>query len=123
MNTEEKDWRQELREKHNEQVVAWKRQHGVVRALFVEDSKEGGRVMFFRVPTRLQLSAAEAMSVNLSAGTVDVYKKSERMLADCLLGGDLSLEDILADTPTFIAAGNFVLYNLVEQKKTNWEDC
>ncbi|MDR3133229.1 MAG: hypothetical protein LBU42_04310 [Prevotellaceae bacterium] len=118
-----KDWRQELRQNYSDQIAAWKRQHGVVKALFIEDSKESGRVIFFRIPTRLQLSAAEAVSVTTGADRSDVYKKSERLLADCLLGGDLSLEAILADTSVFVSAGNFVLYNLVEQKKTNWENC
>jgi hypothetical protein len=120
---EKKDWREESRKKYSEQITAWKRQHGTVKALFIEDSTESGRVMFFRIPTRLQLSAAEAISVTIGTDHSDLYKKSERMLADCLLGGDLSLEAILADTSVFVSAGKFVLYNLVEQKKTNWEDC
>jgi hypothetical protein len=118
-----KDWRELLREKYSEQIAAWKRQHGTVKVLFVEDGKESGRAMFFRAPTRLQLSAAEAMSVSVGNEGPDLYKKSERLLADCLLGGDISLEAILNDTPLFLSAGKFVLYDLVEQKKTSWESC
>jgi hypothetical protein len=114
---EKKDWREILREKYSEQITAWKRQYGVVKAFFVEDGKGGGCVMFFRIPTRLQLSAAEAVSIASDTGGVDLYKKSERLLADCLLGGDLSLEAILNDTPLFLSVGKFVLYDLVEQKK------
>jgi hypothetical protein len=118
-----KDWRAQLREKYSEQITAWKRQCGTVKALFIEDGKEGGQALFFRLPTRLQLSAAEAVSIAPGTGEADLYKKSERLLADCLLGGDLSLEAILNDTSLFLSVGKFVLYELVEQKKTNWENC
>jgi hypothetical protein len=115
---EEKDWRIVLREKYSEQITAWKRQHGTVKVLFVEDGKQA---LFFRMPTRLQISAAEAVSV--IADKIDMYKKSERLLVDCLLGGDLSLEAILNDTSLFLPVGRFVLYDLIEQKKTSWESC
>jgi hypothetical protein len=118
-----KDWRAQLREKYSEQITAWKRQYGAVKVLFVENGKDGGYALFFRMPTRLQISAAEAVSIAPDTGGVDLYKKSERLLADCLLGGDLSLEAILNDTPIFIAVGKFVLYELIEQKKTSWESC
>jgi hypothetical protein len=118
-----KNLREDLREKYKDQIVGWKRQYGAVKALFIEDGKDSGHVLFFRTPTRLQLSAAEAMSVAAGTGESDLYKKSERLLADCLLGGDLSLEAVLNDTAVFMAAGKFVLYDLVEQKKTSWESC
>jgi hypothetical protein len=120
---EKKSFREVLREKYSEQVSAWKRKYGVVKVLFIEDGKDSGRALFFRLPTRLQLSAAEAVSITAGTGEADVYKKSERLLADCLLGGDITLEAILDDTPLFLSVGRFVLYELVEQKKTNWESC
>ncbi|MDR3350703.1 MAG: hypothetical protein LBN98_03510 [Prevotellaceae bacterium] len=123
METKKQDWREVLREKYKEQVAAWKRQYGSVKVLFIENNKESGRALFFREPTRLQLSAAEAMSITAGTGESDLYKKSERLLADCLLGGDLSLEAVLNDTAMFMAVGKFVLYDLVEQKKTHWESC
>ena len=123
MDTKKQNWRDKLREQYKDQATAWKQQYGAVKALFIEDSEDKGHVLFFRTPTRLQLSAAEAMSVAIGTGESDLYKKSERLLADCLLGGDLSLEAVLNDTAVFIAAGKFVLHDLVEQKKTDWENC
>jgi hypothetical protein len=120
---QKKNWREALREKYNEQAVAWKRQHGTVKVLFVEDSKESGRALFFRMPTRLQFVASEAVSISAGSGEVDVYKKSERLLVDCLLGGDISLEEILNDTSLFISVSKFVLCELIDQKKTSWENC
>jgi hypothetical protein len=118
-----KNWRDALREKYSEQIAAWKRKYGVVKVLFVEDGKDSGRALFFRMPTRLQLSASEAASVISGTDEISAYKKSERLIIDCLLGGDLSVEAILDDTPLFLSVGKFVLYELIEQKKTNWEAC
>lgn len=123
MEEVKKNWRDDLREKYSEQIAAWKRQHGGVKVLFIEDSKDAGRALFFRTPTRQQLSAAEAMSISTGTGEPDLYRKSERLLVDCLLGGDITLEAILADTSMFLSIGKFILYELIDQKKTSWEAC
>lgn len=123
MEKENKNWQDVLREKYAPQIEAWKKQYGTVKAFFIEDSDNSGRVVFFKIPTRQQLSASESLGFDAATGSHDLYKKSERLIVDCMIGGDIEVQAILNDTPLFLSTGNFVLYNLVEQKKTNWETC
>lgn len=123
MEKETKNWREIAREKYRSQIDHWKKQYGTVKAFFVEDTEDSGRVIFFKIPTRMQMSASESLSIDQTTGNPDLYKKGERLIVECLLGGDVELQAILDDTALFLAAGHFVIYNLVEQKKTNWETC
>ncbi|MCT4647566.1 MAG: hypothetical protein N4A74_21440 [Carboxylicivirga sp.] len=117
-------------------VNHWKAQFGKVKYLDIDaevkitegkDKKDQvkyipGKVVFFRQPTRQEMSAAEALSMNES-GEVDSYKKAEKLMVDCYLGGELTLENITTDIEYYMAVANFCLYNLVEAKNVNWGNC
>ena len=126
----------EIPEALQAKVNHWKAQFGKVKYLDIdaevkitkgEDDKEQvqyipGKVVFFRQPTRQEMSAAEALSVNES-GEVDSYKKAEKLMVDCYLGGELTLEKITNDIENYMAVANFCLYNLVAAKNVNWGNC
>lgn len=84
-----------------EQIEAWKKQYGKVFELDIEDA-----VGYLRRPTRVELSAATALSAN------DPVAFNERLLNDCWLGGD---ERIKTDDEYFFGASP-LLAQLVEAK-------
>ena len=92
-----------------------------VKRLVIEEGKEK-KPLYFRLPDRKELAAAESMAIG-EDGALDPYKKAERMLVDLYLGGDYELKSILDDTELFLAVSDFVLYRLIEQKKTHWATC
>lgn len=97
-------------EKWKTQVAAWK-QHGKLKHIHIE----GDGSVFLAVPKRTQLQAAEEVSVN-DDGKVNIYAKAERLMADCYLGGDVTLEEIFEDTALYMAVAKYCLYELVEAK-------
>jgi hypothetical protein len=110
-----------ISERHQANIKVWKSKYGKVKPLaFVEG--EEVKVMFFRIPTREELSAAETLATNES-GDVDLYTKAEKTMVDCYLGGDMKLEHIIADVEFFMPVAKKVLYELVVEKKTIWIDC
>lgn len=109
------------KEQYASEIRKWKHAHRRVKALFITEDEDLS-VLFFRMPTRHQLAAAETLSID-AAGKSDLYKRAERLIVDCLLGGDLTVEQILDDAEVYMAAAQFVLYELVPQKKTSWESC
>ena len=108
-------------ERHNANIKAWKAKYGKVKPLAFIDGKDI-KVVFFRIPTREELSAAETLATDKS-GNVDLYTKAEKTLVDCYLGGDMKLEEITADVEYFMPVAKKVLYELVVEKKTLWIDC
>lgn len=78
-----------------------------------------GKVVFFRMPTRQEMAAAENLSID-EAGKTDSYKKAEKIMVDCYLGGQLTLEEIMADIELYMAVAGFCLYDLVNVKNVNW---
>ncbi len=97
-------------EKWKQQVEVWK-QNGKLKHIYIE----GDGSVFLAVPTRTQLQAAEEVSVN-DEGKVNIYAKAERLMADCYLGGDVTLETIFEDTALYMAVAKYCLYELVEAK-------
>jgi hypothetical protein len=114
---DKKDQKFTIPEQLMPKVREWQGKHKKVKYLDVE-----GKLVFFRMPTRQEMSASESMSVDES-GNVDVYKKAEKMLVDTYLGGELALETILEDTEMYMAVADFVLYHLVQKKKVSWGNC
>jgi hypothetical protein len=100
----------EIPEKWKQQVSAWKKS-GKVKHVHIE----GDGSVFFSLPTRTQVQAAEEVSVN-EEGQVNIYAKADRLMADCYLGGDISLETISEDTELYMAVAKFCLYELVTAK-------
>lgn len=122
-----------LPDEHTADMNRWKAKHRVVKYLDVDgylsvDSKKNpveyvqGKPVFFRQPTRMEMSAAEALAVN-EDGQVDSYKKAEKLLVDCYLGGAYSLEELLDDIEIFMSVAEFCLYELVKRKNVNWGSC
>ncbi len=133
----------EIPEEFKAKVNHWKGQHGKVKFLDLDsdvkmekvtDKEEGkeiekevvryipGKVLFFRQPSRQEMSAAETLSLNES-GETDSYKKAEKLMVDCYLGGEMKLDEILKDIDAYMAVANYCLYNLVETKNVNWGNC
>lgn len=73
-----------------EQIEAWKKEHGEVFAIIVEDS-----VLYVRKPTRRDLSYASAFAKN---GGLDYI---EAVMKNCKLGGD---ETIITNDGKFMGA-------------------
>lgn len=82
-----------------------------------------GKLIFFRMPTRQEMAAAENLAVDPETGRFDVYKKAEKLILDCHLGGDYTLQEIYEDVELFMDASNFILYRLIESKNANWGSC
>lgn len=122
MAAAENERRKKAMEPYASQVEAWKKEHGTVKAFFVED-KDGLKAVFFRQPKRSELSAAEAMSINAETGSVDRFVKAERHIVDCHLGGDYIISKCLEDTSIFMPLARFCLYELLDEKKSSWETC
>lgn len=116
-----KQIKEQKKEQYAEQIRTWQSKYGPVKIFWIEDGKET-KAIFFRQPNRFELAAAENLSTN-SAGQIDFYKKGERHISDCYLGGDLSVEQMLADTSVYIPAMKFTILGLIEEKKSSWESC
>lgn len=141
--TQKKQTQFTIPEEFKSKVDGWKANYGKIKYLDIdsllqikkEKKKEGnkevdievpeykqGRSVFFRMPSRQEMSAAENLSVNES-GQMDSYKKAEKLMVDCYLGGQATLDEILADIELYMAVAEFCLYNLVERKNVNWGSC
>lgn len=94
-----------------QKVEEWKAKYGTVGYMDIE-----GKMVYFRLPSRQELAAAENMAYD-EHGRVDPYKKADRLTADCYLGGDYTLEQIYKDVEVSLAVGEFVLYDLLTKKK------
>lgn len=110
-----------LKEKFADQIKKWKSEFGQIKIFYVGDV-DNLKAVFFKQPNRHQLAAAENIST-AESGKVDLYLKGERQITDCYVGGDLTVEQILSDTSVYMPAIKFVLFNLVVEKKSSWEDC
>lgn len=110
-----------LKAKYTDQIQKWKQEHGAIKIFFVGDAANL-KAIFFKQPNRIQLAAAENISTD-ATGKIDLYLKGDRQLADCYVGGDLSLDQILADVSVYMPTVKFVLFSLVEEKKSSWESC
>ena len=139
MPTEDKKKKQtgfEVPEELKQQVSTWRGEYKKVKyldlgsELTTEKGKDGkeivkytpGTALFFRMPTRQEMSAAENLSID-EDGKADSYKKAEKIMVDCYLGGQLTLDEILNDIELYMAVASFCLYNLVEVKNVNWGSC
>ena len=100
------------------QIEAWKRKHGKVRMCLIEEEK----AVFFKLPDRAQMQCAENLSFT-DDGKFDAHRKAERLIADCHLGGDYTIEQINADIEVYTPLSRFVISKLVEEKKTVSIDC
>jgi hypothetical protein len=88
-----------------QQIDAWKQQHGEVFKLEIE----GGHVAFVKKPDRKTMSYAS------SVASKDPIKFNEILLNGCWLGGD---ETIKTNDTLFLSAGQ-VLGNLMEVKEAS----
>ncbi|WP_053405177.1 hypothetical protein [Persicobacter sp. CCB-QB2] len=104
-------------EAHKGQVEAWKKKHGRIK-YFTFD----GVSLFFKMPSRQQLSAAEAIAQN-EDGTFDLTKKTDQLMVDCFLGGDMTREQIDADIEVYTSLVGFCNSKLVEAKNASWGSC
>lgn len=124
-----------IAEGFEQEVRAWTNKYKKVKFLEIgaeetTEKKDGkdvikyipGKVVYFRTPTRQEMSAAENLSIN-EDGKIDSYKKAEKLMVDCYLGGQITLEEILEEIETYMAVASFCLYNLVETKNVNWGSC
>jgi len=100
----------EVPEKWREKVAEWKGK-GKVKHAHVESVGS----IFFALPTREQVQAAEELSTD-EEGKVDIYAKADQLMADCYLGGDITLEDVFSDTELYMSVAKFALYELVQAK-------
>ncbi len=92
-----------------------------VKRLVIVEAEER-KPLYFRLPGRQELAAAESMAIGTD-GNLDPYKKAERMIVDLYLGGVYKLEEILDDIELFMVVSDFILYHLIEQKKSSWTTC
>ena len=100
------------------QIEAWKKTHGKVRMCLMED----GKAVFFKMPSRVQMQCSESVAFTDEV-KFDAHKKAERLIADCFLGGDYSMEQINADIEVYTPISRYVISKLVEEKKTASIDC
>lgn len=100
------------------QIEGWKKLHGKVRMCLIE----GDKAVFFKMPNRPQMQCAENVAFT-EDGKFDAHKKAERLIADCHLGGDYTLEQIYADIEVYTPVSRYVITKLVEEKKTTSIDC
>lgn len=115
------DYKKTKKTQYADQIKTWKAKYGTVKAFFAGEGEQA-KALFFRQPTREELSAAENLSLGAS-GQVDLYKKSDRHIIDCYLGGDMTVEQVMKDTSVYLPLAKFVLVNLIDEKKSSWEDC
>lgn len=69
---------------NEDQIKAWKKEHGSVLLLEMDDGKK----LYMRYPKRKEVGLAMANARNNPLAMVDVIVKN------CLLGGDLNYEEI-----------------------------
>ncbi|GIJ93367.1 MAG: hypothetical protein Q4A09_05285 [Capnocytophaga felis] len=89
-----------------EQIQEWKRKHGEVSLLRIEDKKA-----YLKTPDRKTLSFASSFA------TTDPLKFNEILLENCWLGGD---EEIKTDDSLFLAASS-KLAELIKVKEATLE--
>lgn len=104
------------------QVANWKREHKRVKSTVIDDAGKD-KFVFFRQPSRTEISAAEERSINQDTGNLNVNSKAEFLMSDCYLGGDLTLEEIMEDVEFFMPIARSVLYDLVQEKKIRLMSC
>lgn len=104
------------------QVKNWKNEYKRVKSTVVDDAGKD-KFVFFRQPTRTEISAAEERSINQDTGNMNINSKAEFLMSDCYLGGDLSLEEIMDDVELFMPIARTVLYELVKEKKIRLMSC
>jgi hypothetical protein len=85
-----------------EQIDAWKKQHGDIYAIKVD-----GKTAYLKKPDRKTLSFASV------AGQKDPMKFNEIILENCFIGGD---EEIKKDDSLFLAASAKIV-ELIEVKE------
>jgi hypothetical protein len=89
-----------------EQIEAWKKKHGNVFKLKIEDKE-----CYLKTPDRKTLSFAS------SVATKDPLKFNEILLNNCWLGGD---EEIKTDDSLFLAASSKIA-EIIEVKEAELE--
>ena len=89
-------------EVNQEQIDAWKKQHGEVKALIID-----GHIGYLKKPDRKTIGYASTV------GSKDPIKFNEIILSNCWLGGS---EDIKTDDSLFLSAGQ-VLADLIQVKE------
>jgi hypothetical protein len=89
-------------EVNQEQIDAWKKQHGEVKALIID-----GHIGYLKKPDRKTIGYASTV------GSKDPIKFNEIILNNCWLGGS---EDIKTDDSLFLSAGQ-VLADLIQVKE------
>lgn len=109
-------------EKWKSQVENWKHEHKRVKSTVLDDAGKE-KFVFFRQPTRTEISAAEERSINQETGSMNINNKAELLMGDCYLGGDISLEEIMDDVELFMPVARTVLYDLVKEKKIRLMSC
>lgn len=92
----------ENKEISQEQIDAWKKQHGDIYAIKVD-----GKTAYLKKPDRKTLSFASV------AGQKDPMKFNEIILENCFIGGD---EEIKKDDSLFLAASAKIV-ELIEVKE------
>jgi len=92
----------ENKEITQEQIDAWKKQHGDIYAIKVD-----GKTAYLKKPDRKTLSFASV------AGQKDPMKFNEIILENCFIGGD---EEIKKDDSLFLAASAKIV-ELIEVKE------
>ena len=92
----------ENKEITQEQIDAWKKQHGEIYAIKVD-----GKTAYLKKPDRKTLSFASV------AGQKDPMKFNEIILENCFIGGD---EEIKKDDSLFLAASAKIV-ELIEVKE------
>lgn len=85
-----------------EQIDAWKKQHGEVKAIIID-----GHIGYLKKPDRRTLGYAGTVA------SKDPIKFNEIILSNCWLGGS---EDIKTDDSLFLSAGQ-VLADLIQVKE------
>ena len=102
-------------------IAAMKAKFGVIKMCLVGEGEEA-KAIFFRLPLRPELSSCQKVAM-LDDGTTDVYRKADQIITDCYVGGDLKVEDIIADVRIYTPVARFVLFDLVEEKKIQSVSC
>ena len=108
-------------EQYAQLISQMKIKFGRVKMLMVGEGDEA-KAVFFRLPLRPELSSCQKVAMN-DDGTSDVYRKADQIITDCLLGGDLNIDQIIADVSIYTPIARFVLFDLVEEKKTQSVNC
>ncbi len=108
-------------EQYTQLIAQMKAKFGKVKLLMVGEG-EDAKAVFFRLPLRPELSSCQKVAI-MEDGTTDVYRKADQIITDCLLGGDLTIDQIIADVSIYTPVARYVLFDLVEEKKTQSVSC